>query len=364
MAATYQQRGSQSYRGSQASGNETSLITGQAQLNEAKAKLDRMKGEIEKIAGSLVHPDELVRFTLNACVKNPKLFECFQTAEGTASVFLSIITSRIIEIPCDGIHGYLVPFFQSAYKDRPAAMICQFMPGYKGFVQLAYANSNIASVNCAAVFEKDDFDFEYGTQPFLRHKPTNGESGSLAWAYAIIKTRSGHCEFRVLTAADVLKRKAVSKSSDKGPWKDWEPEMWAKTAFLSLAKVAPMGNKVARAAAIDDRIQTHGNLTTEQLHALKKEEQPALGYETPESAFSDMGDDRRETEPASRRQQQQREPDRDEMSAIPFDDQIADAMSQKALDTIGGDIRASGFDQYEQDRLLKLVKEARARIGQ
>ena len=99
MSATYQKRG---HNGTQS----TTIITGQQQIAEAKAKLEKGKAEIQKIAGSLVSADELIRFTLNACIKNPKLFECFNTVEGTASVFLSIITSRIIEIPCDGIHGY------------------------------------------------------------------------------------------------------------------------------------------------------------------------------------------------------------------------------------------------------------------
>lgn len=368
----YSQRNSQQQGQSQGE-----LITGQQQLNEAKAKLDRMKGEIQKIAGSLVSPDELVRFTLNACVKNPKLFECFNTAEGTASVFLSIITSRIIEIPCDGIHGYLVPYRQSAWENRPAAMICQFIPGYKGYVQLAYANTNIASVNCAAVFEKDDFDFEYGTRPYLRHKPTNSDSGPLAWSYAILNTRSGHTEFRVMTAADVLKRKNVSKAKDSGPWVDWEPEMWAKTAFLSLAKVAPMGNKVARAAAVDDRIQTHGNLTTDQLRSLKNDQPAALGYEKPEAAFESNGGDQREPEhePARGQQQQRDEPQTEQrheepaepVTAMSFLARIEDAVNATALKTILADatkaLQQEQIEQHEHDQIASMAQEAKARLG-
>lgn len=280
----------------------TTVITVSQQLTEAKDKLDRMTAEIEKIAGSLVTSDELKRFTLNACVKNPKLFECFKTPVGTGSIFLSIVTSRIIEIPCDGVHGYLVPFFQSAYKDRPAAMICQFMPGYKGYAQLAYQNPNVESVDCAAVYENDEFDFEYGTQEYLRHRPTNAQRGELAWAYAIFKTTSGISKFRVLNREDVLKRKAVSKSKDSGPWKDWEAEMWAKTAFLWLAKMVPLGNKVARAIAVDNRIQTVGNLTTEEIRKIEANPQAMLDYEAAEVPFDELREDRRQIEPTRGRQ--------------------------------------------------------------
>lgn len=357
-------------------GQNTELITSQQQLNEAKAKLDRMTGEIEKIAGSLVSSDELKRFTLNACVKNPKLYECFQTPEGTASIFLSIVTSRIIEIPCDGIHGYLVPFFDN----KRGAMICQFMPGYKGFVQLAYANSNVASVNCAAVFEKDDFDFEYGTQPYLRHKPFNGDGGALTWAYAILKTRSNHTEFRVLTAADVLKRKAVSKSKDSGPWRDWEPEMWAKTAFLSLAKVAPMGNKVARAAQIDDRIQTHGNLTTQDLRAIEHEQRPAITHEPhPDPYFVPQDtDDRKVREPAKQKaqpasEQRESEANREPPPEVPtkagFMEAIETALNETALKKIAAAAaraQADGFlDQTElgelEDQIRVAIQECKKR---
>lgn len=369
-SATYQQRGNQS-RNSSGNGHQNGeLITGQQQLNEAKAKLDRMKGEIEKIAGNLVSPDELVRFTLNACVKNPKLFECFQTAEGTASVFLSIITSRIIEIPCDGIHGYLVPFYDS----QKSAMICQFMPGYKGYAQLAYSNPNIASVNCAAVYENDAFDFEYGTDAYLRHKPTNDNRGKLAWAYAIFKTKDGYCEFRVLTKEDVEKRKNVSKSKDRGPWRDWEAEMWAKTAFLTLAKVAPLGAKVSRAAAVDDRIQTHGNLTTDQLQAIKAEKPAALGYEPTESAFEPTGEpqSQREPEPARRQQrqesrQEQREEPPEQVTAMSLLDRIENAVNANALKTIMADankaLQQQQIEQHEHDQIASMAQEAKVRLG-
>lgn len=368
MTTQTYQRGGQQQRNSQPG---TSLITEQDQLNEAKAKLDRMKAEIEKIAGGLVTSEELVRFTLNACVKNPKLFECFRTPEGTASLFLSVITSRIIEIPCDGIHGYLVPFFQSAYKEKPAAMICQFMPGYKGYVQLAYANQNVASINCAAVFEKDDFDFEYGTQPYLRHKPFNGKAGELRWAYGIVKMRSGHTEFRVLTREDVLKRKAVSKAKDSGPWIDWEPEMWAKTGLHNLAKVAPLGNRVQRALAIDDRIQTHGNLTTSELKAIARETPPALSHEPEEpSAFSRDTDDRRQLEPAEGQQQPRRHESQQEQpepaTAASFMHRLEQALNAQAVKTIETDAAkalADGLiDQGEHNQLLVMVQETRKRL--
>lgn len=332
MSATYQKRG---HNGTQS----TTIITGQQQIAEAKAKLEKGKAEIQKIAGSLVSADELIRFTLNACIKNPKLFECFNTVEGTASVFLSIITSRIIEIPCDGIHGYLVPFYDS----KKEAMICQFMPGYKGFAQLAYHNPNIASVNCSAVYENDQFDFEYGTEAYLRHKPTNGPRGDLTWAYAIFKTKNGDSEFRVLTKEDVLKRKNVSKSRDSGPWRDWEPEMWAKTAFLFLAKVAPLGTKVARAAAVDDRIQTHGNLTTEQLQIVAKDEPAALGYEHQEPAFDAPRDDRRpveNTKPRSRSESPPKQSQRAELTPQVIVDRIEAAKSDADLNTIIDELNA------------------------
>lgn len=355
MSTTFQKRG-------QNGPQSTTIITGQQQIADAKAKLERGKAEIQKIAGSLVSADELIRFTLNACIKNPKLFECFNSVEGTASVFLSIITSRIIEIPCDGIHGYLVPFFDS----RKNAMICQFMPGYKGFAQLAYHNPNIASVNCSAVYENDAFDFEYGTNSYLRHKPTNGERGELAWAYAIFKTKNGDSEFRVLTKEDVLKRKNVSKSKDSGPWRDWEPEMWAKTAFLFLAKVAPLGTKVARAAAVDDRIQTHGNLTTEQLQSVAKEDQAAIGYEPQEPAFEEPTDHRRPVE-EPRQQRRTQEPKQQQSAAPGIAQNIYDEINlAESIDDLQAAARSAAMakeqgniDQLQYDDMMAKIAKKR-----
>lgn len=246
-------------------------------LNAVKAKLELGKGEIAKIAGKLVTPEELIRFTLNAILKNPKLLDCFDTREGTASVFLSIITSRIMDIPCDGIHGYLVPF----NDNQKNAVICQFMPGYKGFVQLALRNPKVASINAAAVYEHDEFEFEYGTQKFLRHKPVNGDRGKVIWAYAIWENDQGRSDFRVLTHDDIERRRNVSKSKNKGPWVDWYAEMAAKTALLALAKVAPLGANVAVAAKIDDRIESGGTLSAKELAEYAEGEPDAMPRNIP-----------------------------------------------------------------------------------
>lgn len=264
------------------------LITDKERLNKAKQILELGRDEIIKIAGKLVSPDELIRFTLNACVKNPKLFESFDTREGTSSLFLAIITSRIMDIPCDGIHGYLVPFFQKEWRDKPAAMLVQFIPGYKGYVQLALRNPKVASINAFPVYENDEFDFEYGTRKFLRHKPTNDDSGPVKWSYAIWENQEGRSDFRVLTLADLLKRKESSKSSDKGPWVDWFPEMCAKTAILALAKVAPLGAKIQAAAKLEDRIASEGQLTAKQLADYAAEE---VGFDQEQEQRSVTYDD-------------------------------------------------------------------------
>ncbi len=353
---------------------QTTLITDQ-RVDAAKKKLEAMKAEMIKVAGPLVDPDELVRFTLNAGIKNPKLFQCFDTLPGTASVFLSIITSRIIGIPCDGLHAFLVPFNQSEKNGIPAAMICQLIIGYKGFVQLALANPNVATFNAQPVFNDDKFDFEYGTESYLRHRPS-GEihtDDQLIWAYAEYKSVKGGKDFRVLSRSQIDKRRNVSKAKDDGPWKLWYPEMATKTAILSLAKVAPLGHKVQLAARVTERIEAIGHLTKSDVEDMRSaSDSRNLGYTPDEAAFEPPADDRRQMEPAGKSQQsrqdlqQQEQPEPITVASLLHRIEDAEQMRNKsALSTIWTDTQAAlgkSIDQGECDQIQVMIQEARSRM--
>jgi recombination protein RecT len=118
-----------------------------------------------------MNADRMARIALTAFRQNPQLEKC-----SPASIFAAVIVGSQLGLE-PGVMGqaYLVP-----YKDE-----CQFIPGWQGYVDLV-SRAGRASVWTGAVFEGDDFDYELGDSPFLKHRPCGeNDVAKLKFTYAI-----------------------------------------------------------------------------------------------------------------------------------------------------------------------------------
>ena len=96
------------------------------------------------------------------------------------------------------------------------------------------------------VREKDVFDYEYGLQPRLVHKPsTELDPGNYTGAYAVIFYRDGSTQFDYMSIAEIEAIRARSSSPNAGPWVTDYPEMCKKTPLRRLAKLAPLSVEIA-----------------------------------------------------------------------------------------------------------------------
>jgi recombination protein RecT len=118
-----------------------------------------------------MNADRMARIALTAFRQNPQLENCTP-----ASIFAAVIVGSQLGLE-PGVMGqaYLVP-----YKGE-----CQFIPGWQGYVDLV-SRAGRASVWTGAVFQGDEFEYELGDSPFLKHRPC-GETdvSKLLYTYAI-----------------------------------------------------------------------------------------------------------------------------------------------------------------------------------
>ena len=107
--------------------------------------------------------DRMTRIMLTEISKNPLLVECDKESLYGAI----IVTAQLGLEPGNALgHAYLIPFFNSK-KGRHE---CQIIIGYRGMIQLV-ANSGLAIIKEASVVcHGDFFEYERGTQSYLRHK--------------------------------------------------------------------------------------------------------------------------------------------------------------------------------------------------
>ncbi len=165
-----------------------------AQSNKAVAKKEQptsikgwikaMEPEIKKALPTVMTPERFTRIATSAISNNPQLGDC------TPISFISALMNAAqlgLEPNTPLGQAYLIPF----RNNKKGVTECQFQLGYKGFIDLAYRSGDIKSIQAQIVYQNDGFDFEFGLEAKLIHKPAKTNRGEPEWVYAVFKTVNG-----------------------------------------------------------------------------------------------------------------------------------------------------------------------------
>jgi recombination protein RecT len=202
--------------------------------------IERMKPELARALPKHMDPDRVARIAVTLVGGNPALAQC--TSESFLGALMT--ASQLGLEPGPLGEAYLVPYGNKV----------TFIPGYKGLIKLAWQSNMLKSIDAHVVYENDEFDFAYGLEPFLKHKPTRGARGGITDVYACSTFLNGGSAFVVMSIDDVESIRDRSKAAKKGPWvTDWNA-MAQKTAVKQLSKFLPMSTELrafAQAVALD-----------------------------------------------------------------------------------------------------------------
>lgn len=214
-----------------------------------KDYIKSMEGEIAKALPSVMTPERFTRITLSAVSNTPKLAECTPTS------FLGAMMNAAqlgLEPNTPLGQAYLIPF----KNNKKGITECQFQIGYKGMIDMAYRSKEVKYIGSEVVYENDEFEYELGLNPVLKHKPARSNRGKPIYYYAVFKLVNGGEGFQVMSQEDVLNHaQKYSKSFNNGPWKTNFEEMAKKTVLKKLLKYAPMKTEFVRAVSTDESIK-------------------------------------------------------------------------------------------------------------
>ncbi len=205
--------------------------------------------EIKKALPSVLTPERFTRIALSALNNTPQLQQC------TPMSFIAALLNAAqlgLEPNTPLGQAYLIP-----YKNK-GVLECQFQIGYKGLIDLAYRNGQMQTIQAQAVYENDDFFYEYGLEPKLVHRPAFSERGELVYFYGIFRTVNGGFGFSVMSKSDMDHyAKTYSKAFDSGfsPWRTTYEEMAKKTVIKQALKYAPIKTDFQRALSTDETIK-------------------------------------------------------------------------------------------------------------
>jgi recombination protein RecT len=198
--------------------------------------LESKKGAIQQMLPKHVTVDRFLRIVLSAIYNNPALTAC--TFE---SILIAVKQAAALGLEPNGPlgHAALVPYRNNAANRTDA----QFQVMYKGLITLAYNTGQFQMIDAQIVYVNDAFDYAYGLQPKLEHRPAEGERGEVKGYYAFFILKSGGAKFEYMPKAEVEKwAKRYSKSYEKSdsPWKNFFDAMAMKTVLRKALKLAPM----------------------------------------------------------------------------------------------------------------------------
>ncbi len=194
---------------------------------------------IQSLVPKHVTPERLCRIGLNAISRNPKLMEC-----APETIVGSIVNCASLGLEPNLLgHAYIVPFYNGSNKRFEA----QFQLGYKGALDLIRRTGQVSTITAHEVYEGDDFDYAYGLEEKLIHKPCGeDDQDKITHFYACYKLKDGGTGFVVMSRKQMdTHRDRFTKSKTKqgqvfGPWADHYVSMALKTVILRLIKYMPI----------------------------------------------------------------------------------------------------------------------------
>ena len=216
-----------------------------------------------------IEPAQFVHIVLSEVKKNPKLLDAFQ--QNPPSMFASILAGAEIGlIPSDMLgEFYLIP------RNIDNKLTVTPLIGYKGVHNIILRSGEVTKVHTECVFEGDEFEPIYGLEPNIIHKPNFNvprNSTTLKFVYAVAKLKNGEYQFAVLSKADVIKIKSLSKYDNVLYFNDVkDPNMWMvrKTALIQLAKLLPKDYYGKKAIEMDGKLEGGAYLSLDEDNTIR-----------------------------------------------------------------------------------------------
>ncbi|MCA7083438.1 recombination protein RecT [Cupriavidus sp. DB3] len=233
------------------------MVAAQAGIGSVKAFFESQKSTLAAVLPKHVSPDRMLKIALGALRTTPKLMEC--TVESLMGAVVQC--SQLGLEPNTPLgHAYLIPFEKKKQQNGrwvTDKVETQIVIGYKGLIDLARRSGQVVSIAAHAVREGDHFEYAYGLDEKLEHKPAMSGRGRVVAFYAVAKLVGGGHAFEVMSAEQVNEIRDASQNykfardKEKTVWGQHYEEMGRKTVLRRLFKYLPVSIELANASALD-----------------------------------------------------------------------------------------------------------------
>jgi len=220
--------------------------------------IQKMMPTIQQVLPKHVTAERMSRISLSCIRANPQLLEC-----DINSLMAAVMESCKLGLE-PGVMGqaYLLPF----RNKKANKMDVQYIIGYRGLIDLVRRSGHVSTIEARVVYENDAFDYEYGLDDKLYHKPTLKSKGAPIAYYAVCKMKDGGSSFLVMGHEEMEQyRDKYAKSKNFGPWVTEFEQMAKKTVLRQLIKYLPIS--IENLSNFDERegSEIHQDITNAQI---------------------------------------------------------------------------------------------------
>jgi recombination protein RecT len=245
--------------------NQGKVAKGSNPIAELAYGLDTMTAQLKQVLPEHIRVDHFKRVVMTAAYRDPTLLSADRK-----TLFNECVKCASDGLVPDGREAALVIFNKkvkviddkTGQEREQWIKAVQYMPMVFGILKRLRQSAEVSSISARVVYQKevDEGRFEFiirDGQEQLRHEPILlGDRGAPILVYATCRFKDGTVQNEPLTKGDIEKIKKVSKGATKGPWVDWEEEMWRKSAIRRLSKYLPLSASDLRLVHRDDEAET------------------------------------------------------------------------------------------------------------
>lgn len=211
-------------------------------ITQLRSQLEgQMRAEVAKALPKDIDPDRFIRTVITAVQMNNELIFADRR-----SLMASCMRAAQDGLMLDGREAVLNIYStkqKTANGDQWVPTV-QYLPMVRGLLKVARNSGEIAHIDAAAVYERDQFIFERGDDSKLVHRPYLGaeEPGPVIAAYMIAKLSNGEVHREVMSRRDIEKVREASKASNGPGWTKWYDQFAIKSVIKRGSKLLPQSS--------------------------------------------------------------------------------------------------------------------------
>lgn len=225
-----------------------------------------MEGPLKEALPASLSVERFSRMIITNYKATPALMEC-----SMPSILGSALQAAQLGLMIGILdQAYLVPYSNFKGYDGNSKPIvvkeAQLQIGYKGYMELGYRTGKISHIDVEKVYPGDVFDWEKGSNEFIKHKPMGLEQDETipTHYYCIVHLTNGQKKFLVRSYNQIVRHAKKhtnyygndGKVNVKSTWHKNFDSMALKTVIRELFKTIQLTTDVMYALSADETIKS------------------------------------------------------------------------------------------------------------